>query len=654
MGPSDTSSRRPLNVLDYRSPAKSSRPIITRDIERPSSPLSRAGGAQLEKTYIVPASSSSRNHQRHSSANDRLPIKEREREKLYPASHLLTAHPPHRSSKDSRDDSYEYSQTRSHVSGDLAPPKPRIRQGSRSGARPVSMIDFDRNDKVYTHVERTAPPPVSTRAIEGVGRKESLRQSNHALDDDLSYRESSRKYPREERPEPRYRDVSKSHAPSRDDYIAYTEDTKRERPRRPTMENDAPQKYRGTTEKRGDEDGDRHHRHHHLYPEHGYASDNDHKRRHTRKEYDDIQEPSRRKDLDPLIERERRRDHDERYEERRRDFEGKDEKESRRHRYERPERERPKDHDDLNFRHPDEAFERDRWDKNEAPSQVGGLAAGGAAAAAGVAGDSIRKIRHKDDDEYPRKEAYGRHSGPDHDSPAERAASQLDVEERRLRRRQERERQEYERESKPEPLRIEAPPGSDSTQKSHELYPQSGERGQYRRRRRYHRRSPSRDTPPTSGKDESSDSDVSSDHIHRQLKVVSPPPAITAEPPLAKSAPKGILKQPREKFPEDANTLREGVAPLDAAKKGIPPEARWTRINRRLVNPEALEQEGVRFEEYPDYIIVLKVLSAEEISKFTQRTHEIRERRRLEQGSQGSGSGNGTDAASQDDKLLLA
>ena len=75
------------------------------------------------------------------------------------------------------------------------------------------------------------------------------------------------------------------------------------------------------------------------------------------------------------------------------------------------------------------------------------------------------------------------------------------------------------------------------------------------------------------------------------------------------------------------------MAPLDAAKKGIPPEARWTRINRRLVNPEALEQEGVRFEEYPDYVIVLKVLNQEEISKYTQKTHEIREKRRVMMGA---------------------
>lgn len=70
---------------------------------------------------------------------------------------------------------------------------------------------------------------------------------------------------------------------------------------------------------------------------------------------------------------------------------------------------------------------------------------------------------------------------------------------------------------------------------------------------------------------------------------------------------KGILRQPTQKFPEDPNPIREGVAPLRDSKLGkqIPPEARWTKIDRRLVNPEALEEAKERFEERPDYVIVL-------------------------------------------------
>ncbi|THC87984.1 hypothetical protein EYZ11_012571 [Aspergillus tanneri] len=90
--------------------------------------------------------------------------------------------------------------------------------------------------------------------------------------------------------------------------------------------------------------------------------------------------------------------------------------------------------------------------------------------------------------------------------------------------------------------------------------------------------------------------------------------------------PKGILKPPRDKFPEEPNPVREGVAPLkDAHKKGIPPGARWTKIDRRLVNPGALEAGHERFEERPEYVIVLRVLSKEEIQAYAVKTQEIRD-----------------------------
>jgi hypothetical protein len=87
---------------------------------------------------------------------------------------------------------------------------------------------------------------------------------------------------------------------------------------------------------------------------------------------------------------------------------------------------------------------------------------------------------------------------------------------------------------------------------------------------------------------------------------------------------KSILKTPKEKFPEEPNVLREGVAPLkDGSKKGIPQGARWTKIDRRLVSPSALEEQE-RFEERDDYVIVLRVLTREEIQAYAQKTIEIR------------------------------
>lgn len=113
---------------------------------------------------------------------------------------------------------------------------------------------------------------------------------------------------------------------------------------------------------------------------------------------------------------------------------------------------------------------------------------------------------------------------------------------------------------------------------------------------------------------------VDSKEDARKLVAVDPPDSKEPEP-----APKGILKPPRESFPEEPNPVREGVAPLkDAHKKGIPPGARWTKIGRRLVNPAALDAGNERYEERADYVIVLRVLTKEEIEAYALKTQEIR------------------------------
>jgi hypothetical protein len=55
-----------------------------------------------------------------------------------------------------------------------------------------------------------------------------------------------------------------------------------------------------------------------------------------------------------------------------------------------------------------------------------------------------------------------------------------------------------------------------------------------------------------------------------------------------------------------------------------PEDARWTKISRDLVNPAALEEGGERFEESPDFVIVLRVLSKDEIDYYTKLTEAIR------------------------------
>ena len=107
------------------------------------------------------------------------------------------------------------------------------------------------------------------------------------------------------------------------------------------------------------------------------------------------------------------------------------------------------------------------------------------------------------------------------------------------------------------------------------------------------------------------------------VRVVSPPREKDVKGPL-----KGILREPRQKFPEDPAPVREGVAPLKEAlkdgRKGIPPGARWTKIDRKRVNPAALKEAHERFEERPDHVIVLRVLTRDEIEALAARTQEIR------------------------------
>ena len=175
-----------------------------------------------------------------------------------------------------------------------------------------------------------------------------------------------------------------------------------------------------------------------------------------------------------------------------------------------------------------------------------------------------------------------------------------------------------------EPPRVHMEPslmeGAIQKQPSYESSPRSSPpqmlESSYRHRPR--RRSPSSSSSTTS----STTSAPSSPRLH-PVRVVSPPTSQEPEAPK-----KGILRPPREKFPEDPMPVREGVAPLkDAGKKGIPPNARWTKINRELVNPEALEAGNERFEERVDYVIVLRVLTKEEIQAYARKTQAIREER---------------------------
>ncbi|KAK7532718.1 hypothetical protein IWX49DRAFT_569043 [Phyllosticta citricarpa] len=95
----------------------------------------------------------------------------------------------------------------------------------------------------------------------------------------------------------------------------------------------------------------------------------------------------------------------------------------------------------------------------------------------------------------------------------------------------------------------------------------------------------------------------------------------------APQTPKGIIRKLTETFPEDPHPVREGVAPTKDAKKrkDFPTDTRWTKIDRQLISPEALEEVKERFEERADCVIVLRVLTKDEIEVLADRTWEIRE-----------------------------
>lgn len=106
----------------------------------------------------------------------------------------------------------------------------------------------------------------------------------------------------------------------------------------------------------------------------------------------------------------------------------------------------------------------------------------------------------------------------------------------------------------------------------------------------------------------------------RRLRVVSPP-----RHDVEIKSIKSIVRRPREMFPDEPTPTREGVALVkDAKKDRIPPDARWTKISRNLVSPEALESGKERFEAREDFVIVLRVLSRDEVQGYAKVTERIR------------------------------
>ncbi|KAL8989554.1 MAG: hypothetical protein Q9169_008337, partial [Polycauliona sp. 2 TL-2023] len=135
-------------------------------------------------------------------------------------------------------------------------------------------------------------------------------------------------------------------------------------------------------------------------------------------------------------------------------------------------------------------------------------------------------------------------------------------------------------------------------------------------------------------------SDVSVERGRKRVKVLNPSseqdkPLVARRSPPPLSSParkmqsaKSALRAPTERFPEDPDFVRPGVAP--SGVKDVPKDARWTKIRRELVSPEVLERGGERFEASEDFVIVLRVLSREEIEQYAIETQNVRSQREAE------------------------
>ncbi|KFY22860.1 hypothetical protein V493_06277 [Pseudogymnoascus sp. VKM F-4281 (FW-2241)] len=83
----------------------------------------------------------------------------------------------------------------------------------------------------------------------------------------------------------------------------------------------------------------------------------------------------------------------------------------------------------------------------------------------------------------------------------------------------------------------------------------------------------------------------------------------------------GYVRPPNSELAPMQHTLRGGRA--DGAVDVVD-ESRWTKINRRFVSPEALDQTQEKYDEWDNHVIVHRILSREELDTYTKATTAIR------------------------------
>ena len=542
-----------------------------------------------EERYLVPAASTSRHHPRHSSATradqERLMPARASRQPDYHRRGGYNAYPAYPASRGSlQDEGFSYTTPKEQFLSEPSRP-PQRRDSYSRRERPVSIVGLPEYRLPARREIRDAPPSSSTRALDRMERSEPHRhQSGRSSDTEVRASDL-----------PRRRRSTRApvllHYPE-DGYSSNWDDRDMRPPPRPRRD------------RLEDDDGLPKHRH------------RDERERET------VRDPPR--ESDRVRERDRDRDRD-----------------------------RGHDRDIERLRELERSGKPRSRDSSPDHSGIRkGITAAAVGAVGAAAGAAIKTSRNKDneesesDDRKERKQRRRRHRhAGDEASPDELAGHvdrdlRLANEDRDHRRRDDDRREndieedEARRERKrhhhrKHKDRSEHGDESDTTEEYNGIdsHQRRSDRDRedvlYDASRPYQGRAPSleedREVPPDFQQRTISPGEEEDD---RPRKVQLVEPAEKRED----FKPKGILKKPREvPFPEDPNPTREGVAPLkDAQKDGIPANARWTKISRALVNPEALEKAHERYEERDDYVIILRVVSREDIMKLAEKTKEIR------------------------------
>ena len=611
--------RRPLSVITPVESPNRYRPVITSAADYVPSPY-KPRPREEDPYYILPAASSN-NHHRHFSAGgeDNGRYIDPNRDRRVEKGGYRSAAPPRppvdrsrmpqvREPRDpqDRDFGYEYTNRKEQVYRDTEPRR-RTRRGSDVGPRE----QYYGGSEASQRQAREAGPPVTLRGFSKIDPNGATRTEYRVpRESDTPSRDQSLVRSGREEKEPdklRLPRASIAVHQENDGYSSNVDDRARERrhrhKRHDSVERDKDRETgtRHYDERRFDERArtqntadteDRHHKSH----RHRDVSEDRHGSHHVRRrERDDDDDTKHREE--PRRERHDRRDKHERHE--------KIDKAEVLEKQANPEKsEKSEKHDHL---------------KLAEGIGLGAAGAAGAAAATGLIAETIKHRRGKDSPEADNdssvrdkvRRSDRRRADADQDNGSRSDETDEGYRERRRRRR--REREERERKSRGDEelgssRETAKPADQEPSVKAAGVQAETDEEDDRQGRRRLKRES--------SG--ESSDEVARRNKERSRVRVVSP-----AREPAKK--PKGILRPPTQKFPEDPASIREGVAPLkDAGKKGIPPNARWTKIDRRLVNPEALELGNERYEERPDYVIILRVLSKEEIEKYAEVTEELR------------------------------